>query len=143
MGTRAYMTAEGRLAPNQEKAGKGFTQVDIPYGKQEQLDWINERLDAERARCLPEAGEPVARPIVAQVADVVTGKEKAHYHEDGKCHMCWRDADTARRAAEKLNQGDLGDALVFAITDDVTQPFILDRVEAALAEAREKLGATK
>lgn len=58
-GTRAYLTTAHRLAANQEAAGKGFTKVEVPYGKQEQLDFINGLLDAERALALPMEHEPV------------------------------------------------------------------------------------
>lgn len=40
-GFRAYLTAEGRLAATQETAGKGFTQVTVPYKKGELIEFIN------------------------------------------------------------------------------------------------------
>lgn len=44
-GFKAYVTAEGRLAPTQESAGKGFTPTTVPYKKADLIGYINEVYD--------------------------------------------------------------------------------------------------
>lgn len=48
-GFRAYLKADGHLAPTQELAGKGATQTVVPYKKADLITFVNETYDRGRA----------------------------------------------------------------------------------------------
>lgn len=126
MGTRAYLTREGTLVATQGEAGLGFTKVDIPYGKAEQLQWINE---FAAGRVLNPGAENPCAEVILLPSEMRAGNGQL---APGQCPMCHRYRDEAERAAAVLNQGDRADVLVEAILE--ADQATLNRLSLAFQE---------
>lgn len=120
-GFRAYLTAEGRLVPNQEQAGKGFTQVTVPYKKADLLAFINDRLARAEAngRGL-ELDKMVDPPVVFEVEhDTSHLSEDPAYGGEGPIGPAWRKGEKQPKAWD-------GEGLYHSIAQGRTQG--VDRV---------------
>jgi len=70
-GFRAYKTAEGRFVATQEQAGKGATQVVVPYKKADLLAFINEAVELAFTQGYGEAPQPAPRALPEPPSQIV------------------------------------------------------------------------